>query len=231
MGGLFLNTIGIIAPGEQRIKKKNVIKRNKPDFIYVEKHLARLVVAYDNSNYNKIFRKQNVKVAVVADSARIKKSPKCKVCDGQDFFNKNLMYFVTKAFKINGLNSETSSIAVVTEEFTEHVVKMICQASKIFRYLIIVSENETDAKEIINEMFEEYGMFIEHKKPQDLISCELSVELNSNKINYAKNTIILNIDSNISVPMEYYLSLPHKIPFKANNMALSEALGIVKKSD
>ena len=225
-----MNIIGIIAPNEQRIKRKNLIKRNKPDFIYIEKHLARIVVAYDNSNYNKIFRKQNVKVAVVADNARIKKSPKCKVCDGQDFFNKNLMYFVTKAFKINGLNSETSSIAVITDEFTEYVVKLIHQASKIFRYLIIVSENISKAQEIIKLMFEEYGVYIELKNPNEPISCELSVELSKNIINYKNNTIILNIDSNISVPMEYYLSLPHKIPFKANNMALSEALGIIKKS-
>ena len=58
-----MNIIGIIAPNEQRIKRKNLIKRNKPDFIYIEKHLSRIVVAYDNSNYNKIFRKQNVKHA------------------------------------------------------------------------------------------------------------------------------------------------------------------------
>ncbi len=225
-----MNTIGIIAPSEHRLKRKNVIKRNKPDFIYIEKHLACIVVAYDNSNYNKIFRKQNVKVAVVAEKARVKKTPKCKVCDGQEFFNKNLMYFVTKAFKIHGLNSETSSIAVITEKFTEHIVKLIHQASKIFRYIIIVSSNETDAQEIINQMFDEYGVYIELKSPEDKIYCELSVELSGKKIHYGKNTIILNIDSNISVPMEYYLSLPHKIPFKANNMALSEALGIVKKS-
>ena len=229
MGGLFLNIIGIIAPSEHRIKRKNTIKRNKPDFIYIEKHLACIVVAYDNSNYNKIFRKENVKVAVVADKARIKKSPKCKVCDGQDFFNKNIMYFFTKAFKINGLNSETSSIAVITDEFTEHVIKLIHQTSKIFRYIIIVTNNEPQAKEIINEMFDEYGVFIELKNPDEKISCELAVELSENKINYSKRTIILNIDSNISVPMEYYLSLPHKIPFKANNMALSEALGLTKK--
>ena len=206
-----------------------MIKRNKPDFIYIEKHLACIVVAYDNTNYNKIFRKQNVKVAVVAEKARVKKTPKCKVCDGQEFFNKNLMYFVTKAFKIHGLNSETSSIAVIADEFTEHVEKLIHQASKIFRYITIVSSNECEAKEIINKMLDEYGVYIELKSPEDKILCELSVELGNKKINYAKNSIIINIDSNISVPIEYYLSLPHKIPFKANNMALSEALGIVKK--
>lgn len=225
-----MNIIGIIAPNESRNNKSNIVKRNKPEFIFVEKHLVCFVVAYDNCNYNKIFRKNNVEIAVVADGAKLKKTPKVKICDGQDFYSKNLMYFITKSFKLYGLNSETSSIAIVCNNFEENVLKLIKQVSKIFRYIILVTENIRDGEEIANEMMDEYGVFIEIRRKNEAIICDLAVELEKENIKYPDKTVVLNIDSNISAPKEYYLSLPYKIPFKANSMAMSEALSVIKQS-
>ena len=227
-GGVLLKTIGIIAPKKSR-DRKEIFSIFKPDFIFNEKHLVRFIIAYDNQNYNRIFKKYKAKISVCAANAVLKKAPSIKICDGKQFFEKNLMYFIVKSFKYNGLNSETATISFVFDTFTTKIESLVIQASKLFRYIVFVTDNniENDISSLMNE----YGIDIVTVPKSSIVCSDVSAELTDDKINYLNETIVINIDSNISIPKEYNISMPKNIGFNVNKLALAEALSIILQND
>ncbi len=226
-GGVLLNTIGIIAPKRSRANK-SFFNKYKPDFIFIEHKLLRLVVAYDNQNYNRIFKKYNIKTAVKANDAFLKHTPVINLCTGKDFYEKNLIYFVTKCFKQYGLNSDNSTISIVFDDYSKTIEMLIIQASRLFKYMIIVSDDNISDK--VNSLVNEYGIDIIIMSNEKSINSDISVELTSKNVQYSKDTIILNINSNILLPKEYNITMPKNIGFEVNKVALAEALSLLTKN-
>lgn len=227
-----MKSIGIIAPFDQRINNySNIhfVKRSKPDYIFNEKRLLCFTVAYDNQNYNKIFRKNNVEVAVCAAGVNLKLSPAVCICDGKDFYKKNLLYFIAKAFKLYGLKSETASMCVFDNTFSADTVTVIKQSCRLFRYITLQTGNVKRAQAVSDELFAEYGITAQIIGADEQPVCDMFVEASGEEcFTSHRASVTVSIGGSVPMPPEYSISLPSSLPFKVNQFAVSEALWHIK---
>ena len=223
-----LKFIGIIAPGDKRINtysKLHFIKNGKPDFLFNEKHLVCFAVAYDNQNYNKIFRKNSVSAAVCAAGAILPQKPEVHIADGTEFFKKHMLYFIAKAFKLYALNSETASVCFSDDEFSENTVNVICQSSRLFRYITLQTENPEKAEAAAKRLFCEYGVSAGIIGENETVPCDIFVTVNGGRCFVPCNAAAaIGAGCSVPLPPEYSISLPGNIPFFVPPLALAEAL-------
>lgn len=179
------------------------------------------VIIKNNIFINSVIKKYNN----VLCSENCPVSPKFHIITGHNFYMDNLTYFVSKQFKMNNL-SNSSTIAIVFDKYSEELNTFIIQISKIFKNIVFVPRNTDSCKLIAEQLFDNYGLYIQLKNINEIIECDMAVEVASSSVIYKNKPVIINIDSNISIPKEYNISIPYKV----KKIALAEALYNAKQN-
>ncbi len=226
--------MGIIASDEERKSKEKWYqfwKRNKAEYLYIEKYDLVLVITYLSQNIEKIFKKEGVENAVCTKSAANQKSfVTVELADGINLF-KNLLPDITKkVIKIAGIDKQSSTLAIIDEQLEEDAETLIGKLYGDFKYIILITNNTARAREISRKALDEYGLTIETSGINTRANCDIAIKIGNGSAKLPKHTILIDAscehnktNKNLTINwLDLYKTI--SLPFVFDSLQITEAI-------
>ena len=153
--------IGIIASTAERADKYkwyNFIKNSKPERFYSAQTDIEFIVVYDNQNILKIFKKEQVEIAVFSRLC----TPFCidniHIATGERTYNRHIPAAIKKISKMRG--GCDTKIAITDDGFSTDAMIMLDKLQRDYRYITLITDDTEKAAAVAEDMYNEYGVAI-----------------------------------------------------------------------
>lgn len=228
-----MKCVGVLALEQERPKKYrwyHVLKRSAPDIIHIPEYDMRLVVAYNNQNAGRIFRKYGIRYAMRSEDWETPVPAGVGLLDGTSLFYSMLPDMVRKLLKNHGIAPEGASVAVVDRSVSVECVMLVEKLCGFCGLVCIATEQLAKAEAVAETMMERYGAVVRVLDAQAVVDAQAAVVLEACTQQYAPGCILIDRSRSVRgrfrnrVIDDFYIPFKVRVPLGISHLSFGECV-------